>query len=109
MSTHEYSSSDVGRAAMKLALTSSRAEETTLRKEYAEAGFKTAAVDFGGVFLTILPKLIEAIISLSRFTARSVCCTLTKWWRVSRIAPSMTISENKRDMPRHVSFCCHRF
>lgn len=59
MGTHEYSSSDVGRAAMKLALTSSRAEENTLRKEYAEAGLKTAAVDFGGVFITILPKLIE--------------------------------------------------
>ena len=59
MGTHEYSSSDVGRVAMKLALTSSRAEENTLRKEFSEAGFKTAAVDFGGVFITILPKLIE--------------------------------------------------
>ena len=39
MSTHEYSSSDVGRVAMKLALTSSRAEENILRKEYAEADF----------------------------------------------------------------------
>ena len=36
MGTHEYSSSDVGRVAMKLALTSSRAEENTLRKEFTQ-------------------------------------------------------------------------
>lgn len=63
----QRSSVEVGRHAMRLALTATRAEETALRKDLEEKGVRSAAVDFGGCFLDILPKIIEhAVVAAQR-------------------------------------------
>ncbi len=63
----QFNSVDVGRYALRLAVTATRAEENELRAELAEQGVRTAAVDFGGFFMEILPKLIEnAVVAAQR-------------------------------------------
>lgn len=60
-------SRDVARAAMMLAMTASREEETNLKRELAEKGIRGAASDYGGDFLSSMKKLIErAIVSAKR-------------------------------------------
>lgn len=54
-----YSSIDVGRAALKLALTETRDEENSLKDRYMDMGFRCVAVDFGGKFIDIIPKVME--------------------------------------------------
>ena len=51
----EYQSGDVGRAALRMALSETRVEESILREELV-------AVNFGGKFLDILPKIYESAI-----------------------------------------------
>lgn len=55
----EYSSVDVGRAALRLSLTENREEEQKLRDELKQSGMMSVAVDFGGSFLESIPKIIE--------------------------------------------------
>ena len=63
----EYTSIDVGRAAMQMALTRSREEEQTARADFAAAGVRCAAVDFGGDYLGVVRKIIErAIVAAQR-------------------------------------------
>ena len=50
---------DVARAAARLALTSTREEEQTLRAALAAEGIRTAAADYGGDFMTLLRKGVE--------------------------------------------------
>ncbi len=57
----------IGRAAVKMAISESREEEKNLRKIFAEEGIRTVAVDFGGEFLSSLPKIIEhAVVAAQR-------------------------------------------
>ncbi len=49
----------VGRAAVKMAISENRDEEKALRKQFAEEGVRTVAVDFGGEFLNSISKIIE--------------------------------------------------
>ena len=47
-------------AAIRMAISTSRQEESQLKKMYAEQfGVKTAAVDFGGEFVASINKLVE--------------------------------------------------
>ena len=46
---------DVGRAALRMALTATREEEDRLKEQLREQGFRAAAVDFGGEFLETTP------------------------------------------------------
>ncbi len=55
-------SSDVGRAAIRMALTETRAEENALREELLKQEIVSVAVNFGGRFIDILPKLYESAI-----------------------------------------------
>lgn len=57
--SREYDSVDVGRVALKMALSATREEEDQLKEGYARKGFRTAAVNFGGEFLSSLTKIIE--------------------------------------------------
>ncbi|MGI5849830.1 MAG: HutP family protein [Christensenellales bacterium] len=52
-------SKDVAKAAIRLALTSSRDDEKTLKARYAIKGIQVAAVDFGGEFLTSVMRIVE--------------------------------------------------
>ena len=55
-------SSDIGRAALRMALPENRKEEYALRDELKEQDIQAVAVNFGGRFLDILPKIYESAI-----------------------------------------------
>ncbi len=50
---------DVGRAALRIALTASRAEEAQLRNLLEQQGIHATAVDFGGDFVPLIVKIVE--------------------------------------------------
>lgn len=63
----EYGSREIAAVAVKIALTSDRYEEKQLQAEYAKIGISTAAVDYGGEFITSVMKIIErAVVSSKR-------------------------------------------
>jgi len=63
----EYGSKDIASAAIKISLTGDRQEEKILQQEYSKIGIHTAAVDFGGEFITSVMKIIErAVVSSKR-------------------------------------------
>lgn len=49
----------VAAAAIKMALTETREEEKTLQQHFLAEGIKTAAVDYGGDFVSSIKKIIE--------------------------------------------------
>ncbi len=54
-------------AAIKMALTESREEEKLLQKSFAQEGMKSAAVDYGGEFITSVKKIVErAVVAAKR-------------------------------------------
>lgn len=57
---------DVGRAALKLALTASREEEQRFKRELAQQGIKGVAVDYGGEFLASFAKSVERALVAAR-------------------------------------------
>lgn len=60
-------SKDVARAALIMCLSRSREEERELKAQYLASGIKTAAVDFGGEYITSITKVIEhAVIAAKR-------------------------------------------
>ena len=59
-------SKQVAAAAVALVITPDRETERALRAQYAQDGLKTAAVDFGGEFITSVGRIIEHIIVASR-------------------------------------------
>lgn len=60
--TREYQSGDVGRAALRMALSETRTDENNLKEELAESDIRAVAVNFGGKFLEVLPKIYESAI-----------------------------------------------
>ena len=63
----DYGSKDVCKAAIKIALTDSRNEETALKESYREMGIKCVAVDFGSEFASAVPKVLErAVVAAKR-------------------------------------------
>lgn len=63
----KYTSLDIGRAAVKLAATASRSEETDVKRQLAERGIRSTAVDFGGEFISSIVKIIErAVVAAQR-------------------------------------------
>ncbi|HHW32420.1 MAG TPA: hut operon positive regulator HutP [Clostridiaceae bacterium] len=62
-----FGSRDIAISAIKLALTSDRTEEKRFQADFARIGIRTAAVDFGGEFITSVMKIIErAVVSSKR-------------------------------------------
>ena len=59
-------SRNVARAALNLAMTSSREEETALKEKLAAGGIKATAVDYGGGFLSSLQKVVERAVVASK-------------------------------------------
>lgn len=59
---------DVGRAAIKIAVTENRAEEQAVRQNLLEKqGIQAVAVDFGGEFVPSIKKIIErAVVAAQR-------------------------------------------
>lgn len=64
--TREYGSRDIAAAAVRIALTSDRHEEKQLQAEFARTGIMTAAVDYGGEFITSVMKIVERAVVSSK-------------------------------------------
>lgn len=63
----KYTSVDIGRAALKIAVTASRAEETDVKQLLSRQGISSTAVDFGGAFVDSIVKIIErAVVAAQR-------------------------------------------
>lgn len=59
-------SRDVGRAAIRLALTETREEESALKARLVAVGIRAVAVDFGGEYEGSIPKAVERILVASK-------------------------------------------
>lgn len=63
----ELGSKEVCKAAVKMALSDSRAEETELKAVLLTKGIKSAAIDFGSDFASAVPKILErAVVAAKR-------------------------------------------
>lgn len=58
----EFQSADVARATIRMALSENRSDENELREKLAKSGIRAVAVNFGGKFLDIIPKIYESAI-----------------------------------------------
>ena len=58
----EFQRADVARAAIRMALSENRSDENELREKLAKSGIRAVAVNFGGKFLDIIPKIYESAI-----------------------------------------------
>lgn len=62
-----YTSLDIGRAALKMAITETRQEEQEMRQLLLQKDIKSVAVDFGGEFVSSIKKIIErAVVAAQR-------------------------------------------
>ncbi len=60
-------SKDVVKAAIRISITADRLEEKQLQKELMDMGIHTAAVDYGGEFISSVMKIVErAVVSAKR-------------------------------------------
>lgn len=59
-------SKDVAAAAVRLSVSPDRQQERALKNEFAQTGIQTAAVDFGGEFITSINKIIEHTVVAAR-------------------------------------------
>lgn len=67
METTKYTSLDVGRAALKIAVTASRDEENVVKQLLEKQGITATAVDFGGEFIHSIVKIVErAVVAAQR-------------------------------------------
>ena len=64
---NEITSIDVGRAALRMAISESRQDEQNIRQLFAQQNMQTVAVDFGGEFIPSVKKIIErAVVAAQR-------------------------------------------
>lgn len=62
-----FSSIDIGRAALKIAITNTREQEQSVKQELAKTGIVSVAVDFGGEFTPSIVKIVErAVVAAQR-------------------------------------------
>ena len=67
MEETKYSSLDIGRAALKIAVTASRDEENDVKSKLAKQDITATAVDFGGEFIHSIVKIVErAVVAAQR-------------------------------------------
>ena len=62
MESSNIGSKETSRAALRAAMSVTRAEENEIKKLYLEQDIRTAAVDYGGDFSDALMKIVERII-----------------------------------------------
>ncbi|MTI69353.1 MAG: hut operon positive regulator HutP [Firmicutes bacterium] len=62
----KINSTDVAKASVEMAISSSRDLEEKLKKDFKKSGIKTVAVDIGGNLNDSIPKIIERAIVASR-------------------------------------------
>ena len=63
----EFGSKKIASVAINMALTESREEEKELQQTYSIDGIRTAAVDYGGEFISSVKKIVErAVVAAKR-------------------------------------------
>lgn len=63
----QFGSKKIASVAVSMALTESRDEEKSLQQEFMHMGVKTAAVDYGGEFVSSVKKIVErAVVAAKR-------------------------------------------
>ena len=63
----EIGSKEITAAAIKMAISASRDEENAVKQKLTEDGIKCAAIDYGGEFLSAIPKILErAVVAAKR-------------------------------------------
>lgn len=64
---NDLTSIDVGRAALRMAITETRQDEQETRQVFSKRNIKTVAVDFGGELIPSIKKIIErAVVAAQR-------------------------------------------
>ena len=66
LETGSLKSIDVGRAALRLALSSSRTEEQFIKDSLIKQNIRSAAVDFGGEFVPSIRKIMERAVVVAQ-------------------------------------------
>ncbi len=67
MTNEEFGSKEIASAAIRIALTNDRTTEKKLQQEFHQTGISTAAVDYGGEFISSVMKIVErAVVSSKR-------------------------------------------
>lgn len=67
MEKARFGSIDVGRAALRIAVTASREEETVIKRQLHDDGIAATGVDFGGEFVSSITKIVErAVVAAQR-------------------------------------------
>ncbi|MDD2401009.1 MAG: HutP family protein [Clostridia bacterium] len=61
-----YGTKKIATAAIKIAMSESREEETKLKNEFKDMGIRTVAVDIGGEYITSIKKIVERAIVASK-------------------------------------------
>ena len=78
-------SREVARAALEIAMTPTRQDESNLKKQFLSKGIKSSAVDYGGEFSTSLQKVVERAVIAARRNRSSTAHTRKKGpWRSGR-------------------------
>jgi len=62
----EFGSKDISCAAIKIALTNDRTSEKKLQFEFSQIGIQSAAVDYGGEFISSVMKIVERAVVASK-------------------------------------------
>lgn len=64
---NEIGSKEITAAAIKMAISATREEENAVKQMLTEDGIKCAAIDYGGEFLSAIPKILErAVVAAKR-------------------------------------------
>ena len=64
---NKFTSVDIGRAALRIALTATRGEEQQVKELLHKQGIRSTAVDFGGEFISSVVKIVErAVVAAQR-------------------------------------------
>lgn len=67
MDKKNFTSIDIGRAALRIAATANREEEMALKSKFSAMGMKVTASDFGGEFNSNIVKIVErAVVAAER-------------------------------------------
>ena len=65
--TMEFGSKKVASVAIRMVLTETREEENKMKESFAQMGIATAAVDYGGEFISSVKKIVErAVVAAKR-------------------------------------------
>ncbi len=62
----EFGSKEICKAAVKMALSDDRQEESELKAAFLKSGIKAVAIDFGSDFSSAVPKILERAVVAAR-------------------------------------------